>query len=237
MSFSNAVKDLLFPYRCPSCGEKTPRNEAPLCRSCRREYETVRFSLCPRCNRPNCACICAPRCPSPAVSAYLSVFPYAERTPGGKLILLIKDRKNAAAAGLLAGDMFRTLEKNCILRRDAVVTYVPRSRSAVLNTGTDQARELGRRVASLSGLTFSVTLEHRGTRGAQKGLSAGERAEHAAKSYRLARSCPDLEGRQVVLVDDILTSGATLGACAALLKERGAGQIVCLTAGKTARSH
>lgn len=233
MAAFEALKELLFPRICLYCKEQKAESGG-LCKACRRTYEAEKYAPCRRCGKQNCRCQCKPLQPSPDIFAYLSVFPYREGTPGGRLILTLKDRKQKDATALLGEDMAKSLYNGCILRSDAVVTYAPRSREAILESGTDQAKELAKAVAKYCSLTFAPALRRK-RGGAQKELSAKERAAHAKVSYKLSEKCPDLTGKQVILVDDIVTTGASLSACASLLKERGAAQIIALTAGKTIR--
>ena len=60
---------------------------------------------------------------------------------------------------------------------------------------------------------------------AQKELDAAGRALHASKNYEIGADCPELSGRQVILVDDILTTGATMGEAARVLLTAGAKEI------------
>ena len=235
MHFFDKVKELFFPRICLSCGKEKAEKDG-LCAGCRRIYESEKYTLCRRCGRYNCRCHCPPSEKSPDVFSYLSVFPYRENTPGGRLILTVKNRKHKGAIGLLGGDMAKSLYNGCILRSDACVCWAPRSREAIVENGTDQAKELARAVAKECSLPLVPALRRR-RGGAQKELNAKERVVHAQKSYALSKKCPDLTGRQVILVDDIVTTGASLAACASLLKEKGAAQIICLTAGKTIRGH
>ena len=235
MHFFDKVKELFFPRICLSCGQEKAEKDG-LCAGCRRIYESEKYTLCRRCGRYNCRCHCRPSENSPDVFSYLSVFPYRKNTPGGRLILTLKDRKHKEATELLGSDMAKSLYNGCILRSDALVTYAPRSKDALIESGTDQAKELAKVVAKTCSLPL-VAVFIRRSGGAQKDLGAKERAEHAKKSYALSKKCPDLTGRQVVLIDDVVTTGASLAACAALLKEKGAAQIICLTAGKTLGRH
>lgn len=232
MSAIEKLRDLIFPSKCRCCGKRIDRKDAPLCTECRRSYEADKYKPCPRCKRNQCRCSCRPNAQCAAVFTYLSVFRYAEQAPGGRLILSVKDRRDKPSLQLLAHDMSVSLQRGCILREDACVTYVPRSPSAILKKGTDQALELAGRVADNCLLQCVCTLRHTSKGGEQKKLDAAARKEHADDSYALSDDCPDLSGRQVILVDDICTTGATLSACAQLIAKQGPAQIICLTAGR-----
>ncbi len=228
------VEDLFFPFKCPGCGEKTDREDGVLCVRCLVEYERLKYSPCKRCGKPAWRCQCPPKFSAKGVSSYVSVFPYDKTSPGGRLVLLLKDRKNRRAIELLGRDMAYGLTKNCSIEENSLICYVPRDRRTYLEKGVDQAKELAKEVAKLCNLPLVQTLEHRKTGKEQKELDAVQRRENARAGYALLKRCPELSHQQVILVDDVLTTGSTMSACATLLKERGAGQIICLTAAKTA---
>ena len=92
--------------------------------------------------------------------------------------------------------------------------------------------ELAAALAKVCKLDFGATLRHTGVSGVQKELSTEERRLHAGAAYQIRKEISDLQGRTVVLVDDILTTGATFKACAGLLRQAGAGEIFCLSAGR-----
>ncbi len=151
--------------------------------------------------------------------------------------MLLKDRKNKAACRLMGKDMAVALQKGCILREDAIICHVPRSKQAYAEYGTDQAEELARVVADFCNLPYVRLLEHTTMKGTQKELDAKQRKVHAEKSYRLTKKIPDIKGKQIILVDDVLTTGATVHACAQLLSGQDASQVICLVAGKTQKKH
>ncbi|MBQ7847276.1 MAG: ComF family protein [Clostridia bacterium] len=226
-----SLLDLLFPPKCPACKMRKAKEQV-LCRSCLSEYEKEKNRLCPSCQNKRSRCHCRPRQATSAVFAYLSVFRYRENTPGGRLILKIKDQKQEQITGFLAKDLCKTLQNGCILKSDALITYVPRAQRSVLESGTDQARALALALGKQCTLPVIDCLVHDKDEGEQKHLSAKERHAHAQSVYHLREDCGNLGGKQVILVDDIVTSGATLSACAELLRKGGAGQIICLCAGR-----
>lgn len=221
----------LFPPKCPVCKGRREQNEA-LCAACKKEYEREKRLPCRRCGKAASGCLCRPRYDHPSVLCYPSVFRYRENSPGGRMILTLKDRKNPQIVALVGKDMAKALQNGCIFRADALVTYVPRSKSALLEKGVDQAKELAFEVARQCGFKVGNCLVSCGKGRAQKELDAAGRALHASKNYEIGADCPELSGRQVILVDDILTTGATMNACARLLKEAGAESVVCLSAGR-----
>lgn len=233
MGLADFLKRLFFPEKCVYCGKMPEKEGSAFCKSCRTEYDKAKFSLCPSCHRPHCRCCCTPPCAHPDVFLYLSVIPYKEHSPGGRAILTVKNRKDRRALALLGRDMAVSLQNGCILKEDALVTYAPRNKKAVLETGTDQAKELAAIVAEQCNLPQRSLLVHAGGKGQQKERSMDMRIVSAQQSYQIIPSCPPLNGRQVIIVDDILTSGATITTCARILKNAGAGQIICLTAGRT----
>ena len=66
----------------------------------------------------------------------------------------------------------------------------------------------------------------------QKQLNAAEREKNAAHSFELA-SAADVSGKTVLLVDDVCTTGSSLAACVAWLKDAGAARVICAVVAKT----
>ena len=66
----------------------------------------------------------------------------------------------------------------------------------------------------------------------QTGLPAAQRHRNVRDAFAVTPSAHDLIGRTVLVVDDVSTTGATLEACARVLKEAGAGEVLALTAAR-----
>ncbi|MDN5698640.1 MAG: hypothetical protein L0G70_11810, partial [Rubrobacter sp.] len=107
---------------------------------------------------------------------------------------------------------------------DAVVP-VPLHRFRLARRGFNQASEIAREVAGALGARYSETLwATRRTRD-QVELSAAERRENVAGAFRTEERV----GGKILLVDDVLTTGATLSACSEVLREAGSAEIHALT--------
>ena len=116
-----------------------------------------------------------------------------------------------------------------------LVTWVPLSRKRFRRRGYDQARLLAEEVAGRLGLPCEQTLEKIRNNPAQSGTSgAEERQKNVLGVYRAVTS---FAGEHVLLVDDIVTTGATLSEAAKELLNAGAEQVSGLTLARTDREN
>jgi ComF family protein len=203
-----------------------------LCDACLSRFRDEEDVGCTVCGCTYAECQCRPKdfLPDELVFA----LPYNRREGiCRKLILSCKNRKNRAAMDEIADLTVSAAKKRGILEEDALLTYVPRSPEKEMHTGVDQAEELAKAVASRTGLPLYHLLGHRFFGKEQKNLSADERGEAASGAYYLRSGGEAIAGRTVILVDDVVTSGATANACAVCLKEGGAARVICLAAART----
>ena len=212
MNLAEGLLDLFFPPKCPFCQTILEQPRAPLCPACRPGLAWLEGSAGAR--RVECTDGC------------FSPLGYRGRTAEG--IKRYKFQRVRACA-----DPFGTLMAQCLqehLPQGAdLVTWAPLSRKRRRERGFDQAELLARRVGALRGLPCVPTLEKRRHTRPQSGLSGdGERRANAQGVYGLLPGAA-LEGKAVVLVDDVVTSGATLAQCALLLREAGARAVYGLT--------
>jgi ComF family protein len=106
---------------------------------------------------------------------------------------------------------------------DAVLVYVPTATARVRQRGFDQAQLIARQLSRMSGLSYRSYLRRMG-QARQVGAGKRERAEHLRTAFRAVHESA-LQGAHIILVDDVLTSGATLEAAARTLKAAGATRI------------
>ena len=109
------------------------------------------------------------------------------------------------------------------------VTWAPLSRKRRRKRGFDQAELLARELgANLSLPVVSLLEKSRHTQPQSSLSDPSQRRANARGAYRL-RPKGQVEGRRWLLVDDVVTSGSTLGECAYLLKQAGAEKVWCVT--------
>lgn len=110
-----------------------------------------------------------------------------------------------------------------------IITWVPLSRRRLRKRGYDQARLLAENVAAARGLECLPLLRKIRNNKAQSGISGeAERKRNVFGAYAL---CGDisLEGKHVLVIDDVVTTGSTLSECARILKKAGAYRVTALT--------
>ncbi len=113
-----------------------------------------------------------------------------------------------------------------------VISWVPLSRKRLRKRGYNQAQLLAETVSEKLGITCASTLKKIVDNPAQSGTkSSGERARNVKGVYA-PDSTTDIAGKSVLLIDDVVTTGATLSECSKTLKEAGALYVYCAAAAR-----
>jgi len=143
------------------------------------------------------------------------------------------DRRRSLARPLAT--LMRSRGAELLAQADCVVP-VPLHWQREYSRGFNQARELARHLA----LPIVHALTRRRHTRAQVELAADRRHANVAGAFRLSGGAfrkPSLRGMKVLLIDDVSTTGATLNACARVLKEGGTTSVFALTAARVVRRH
>ncbi len=231
--------DLVLPSHCPAC-ETITTESGQLCAACFGKATLIVPPCCERCGigfastalgglALTCpACLANP----PGWRAGRAAFVYDDFSR--QLILPLKYGDRTENARTLAPHMARA--GRTLLDAADLLVPVPLHRRRLFTRRYNQAALLAQAVGRLSGRTVAVDALVRVRQTAPLiGQSAQERAGAmagaiAARETRKAL----LEGSRVVLIDDVLTTGATAGACAAALLAAGAASVDVLAAARTA---
>ncbi|GIW72237.1 MAG: hypothetical protein KatS3mg102_1779 [Planctomycetota bacterium] len=221
------VLDLLLPPCCAGCGgalAATPPDGVPGCAACRNGLAEPLAHQCRRCGarlpggrrrgRGRCA---ACRQLAPAVPPTAVLGPYAGRLRA--LVRALKYRGATAKAPLL-GALLAARVRERGLRADLVVP-VPGAGARVRRRGLDHAALLAQALAEALGLRCAPRALVR-VRNSPPLFGLGRAARRAALLGAFRAEPALVGGRRVLLVDDVLTSGATLAACAEALGGAGA---------------
>jgi ComF family protein len=209
----------LFPPRCLGCGR---RGEA-LCPSCWQGLPRLQPPWCPRCSRPERS---GGRCPSCRRAAAALAGVRAACLYAGAVRLAIQRLKYAQERHLAAP--LAALLVECLARRplavDALVP-VPLDAGRARARGYNHAALLAAPVAEALGVPLGEGwLERTRATRPQVGLSARERRANVRGAFA-CRAPGAVAGRRLLVVDDVMTTGATLEACAEALVAAGAARV------------
>lgn len=229
-----ALLRVLLPGACALCGA---RCGGVLCAPCQAQYLGRRRPRCPQCANPlddAGAGLCG-RClrRAPAFDATLVAADYA--APVDQLLLQLKFGGRLALAPL-----FARLLRDAVLERPdfalpTLLCPVPLGPGRLAERGFNQALEIARPLARALGVALHPTLAARAhdTR-AQSRVAPHERGSNIEHAFAVAPAAAALlRGRHVGLVDDVMTSGQTLGELAATCKRYGAARVTNLVFART----
>ncbi len=168
------------------------------------------------------------------IEMLVSVAPYTSSgSVADNMVLNAKDYNYKALFSFMANEMSQAAYADIPSIEDAVVTFVPRSFARKSETGHDQAERLARAVANNFSLEMKKIFRKRG-KIQQKKLGADERLSNAESSYIIINGTEkELEGKTLILCDDVVTTGASLSVCAKQLLDAGAERVYALTFAKT----
>lgn len=228
-----AAGALVYPWECVLCGGNADR--MPFCVDCDAQLVAGYGNVCPRCAMPvgpwaNVAQGCSDCRDRPlGFDRALALGSYDG--PVRDLCLMLKHEPHAWLAPWLAEVLVRARPELRDEPADTWVTPIPLHWRRHWERGYNQADALARGLARALSFRFRQLLRRRAVTPPLALLGRTERTKllHGAFEARRERS---LKGRTVILVDDILTSGATSGAAARALKRAGAARVVVAVIGR-----
>lgn len=236
---ARSVVGLLLPPSCMCCAAALDDDSGVirLCPACREELSAlVSQQACPRCARsigPYGSCAACGQEPPPFEAAVrIGVYD----GPLSHLVRIVKYRGVRYAAPLMARLLMAKLHQNRVAERIDLVTAVPLYWWRFYRRGYNQAVLLARELRR-QGLPVAlkrVLVRIRDTR-PQVGLSRTARLANVRGAFRVRRP-KAVRGRRVLLVDDVMTTGATAETCARTLLAAGARSVTVAVAA-VAESH
>lgn len=245
MKIYELARNLFFPPRCASCKkllEITNEGfcgEYCLCPECRGLWQRAKLENCPECLCPSSLCLCAPtegKLKNIKIPKLITYTPERNNIQGKMIFALkrINDKRICEfASNELAVSLCTYFKDERVLPDSCIYTYVPRRRKAICEYGFDQGRRLSYGLAKACEGEFLPLFERVGGK-EQKKLDKKARETNVNHAIDLRDGYADkVKGRTVVVVDDLITTGATLGRAVQLLRKAGAANIYVTAVGKT----
>ena len=256
--FKDLLRRLICVPKCASCGTRlspfADENEFNhgypcLCDKCMKKWQAACVQMCHTCSKVASACTCMPlkkAFTQPTIPSLFFYHPDASRAESN-VIYTLKHKDNRDLFDFLVSELYPKLEEFiCELEIDAaecVFTYIPRTKKAIIKNGFDQGERLCKRIALRANAACHPLLTREGGK-EQKKLSGKQRKKNAdkavyantsmkgfARQYRNRRFNEILDGKTVIIVEDIITTGATVQRAIKCLKDSGAKNIlVCAVA-------
>lgn len=193
------------PMKCIICGFYACYDDFPVCRRCLSDFQKLFSARCPKCGKTASMCECTGK--SKALFFFNS-------TTAKKLLYTVKSNADRKMIRFLAELMIKV--NGIDPKSFDAVTFVPRSAKNRRRYGYDQSKELAKAVSNLFDLPLIAPLKR--LKGQpQKLLSSAKRFENIKNLYQINK-LPDPLPKRVLLIDDICTTGATLSACASILR-------------------
>ena len=236
--FIDQLVRLLFPPKCPACGALLTAGSEVMCPACAADYQAATERACPQCLKPLHECTCPNRfLDRHGVHKVIKLFTYHPGEPDravNRMVFRLKRCDSEATIGFLADQLAKAMEGQMEGGVKYVITGVPRSKAAIRRFGDDHVHLLCRAVAARLHIPYVRAVHRIGREGPQKKKNYKERMSSARISYAPNESV-DLHGCRVFLLDDIVTSGATLAACALAVRKCGARQVTAVVVGSSYR--
>lgn len=219
------MMSLLFPNKCVSCGCILD-DGLSLCGDCLKDLHRIDGIRCKYCGREigSCSCLQKKNC----FSRNISVFRYDGSA--GNIVKRYKDGKIPQIAVYISDEMsmlikeeYKDVEFDCI-------TFVPALGLRRMRRGFDHAKLIAGGISDRIGIKSIPLLKRRFSLRPQKSLGSKDRIKNIRGKFYAVR---DAAGKKILLIDDVMTTGATLNECARVLKGAGADEVFCATFAST----
>lgn len=216
----NYIAGWLFPKKCVGCG----KSGVYFCSKCLNKQEYYPEQRCIRCRRVSLDGLTHPKCKGVySAEGLFVIFRYKNGIK--KLIKEIKFRRVRSLSAELTAIYQKTDNRllDYWVRNNFVVTWVPISRIKLNKRGFNQAELLAEAVADNFGLKTAELLARPKDTRPQFELNKVQRQKNITNSIKIKDKMK--KGMNLLVVDDVITTGVTVRECVKVLRRKGAGKV------------
>ena len=235
------MRDLLlriaFVHKCVGCNKILDKEDfhRAFCFDCREVYLASKMEICPQCSLEAKECTCMPKLLKNDAKCFRKLFFYnknKQSQPQNRLVYYLKRNKSKRVVREAAKELeplIKTEIEAAYNADDVIFVCVPRSRSSASVYGFDQSAVLCKELSELCGIEFVEALKRKRGGKPQKMLTAGERRKNIGRLLFANKKVIDrVDGKTVILIDDVVTTGASMSACIEILSKAGAKRFICV---------
>ncbi len=228
-----AALDFFLPRACVCCDLALPaEGDALVCALCLARISRLPAPQCDRCGHPTRGQTCGWCALLPPFVRCARSVCWVPTGVGGDLVHKLKYDGWTRLAEPMGDRMARLSFPRDVIEERAMMVAVPLAHSRLRERGYNQSELLATRIGERWGVPTGAALVRRRATESQTRLTPGGRLRNVASAFEIAVSRRELAGRHVILVDDVVTTAATLNACAAELHAGGARIITYITFGR-----
>ncbi|MBQ6504467.1 MAG: ComF family protein [Flexilinea sp.] len=224
------VLNWIYPPACVSCGKPG----ALICEECLSKLPAVGEHFCTHCGKPLMKNHFCSLCGKSSFRFQSARAPYLYDGPVSAMIKKLKFSGMLSLVPILS-QYLTEYWQNLGWEADLIVP-VPLSRSRQAQRGFNQSELIARQFAKSTGIPCEgrALMKQKHTR-EQVGLNADERRQNLIGAF--AAEPAFIRNRQILLIDDVMTTGSTFAECSAVLLDAGAKSVNCLSVATTSVNH
>ena len=224
------VLSLILTQQCRYCGALIGLKET-LCEDCKKTLPVIKGERCKSCGAEKGRCDCNKR----AMRYDGVTAPFYYENGIRKSLQLLKFGGRDYIAYSLAQDMAKSVNEDFADITFDFITYIPFTRYQKRHRPYNQSELLADSLSDILKIPCKDVLVKLFETGVQHRMGSAERSGNVLGVYDV-KSTDLIKGKNILLVDDIKTTGATLNECARILKIRGAEKVYCVTAALTGKN-
>lgn len=229
MNITKIMDRVLFTLsvpKCVCCRNKLDYGDKALCLKCSTAFNDFKTRNCSMCGRMLNECDCS----NEFLSAHymkrvIKCYRYLTRddmSPANSLIYSLKRDNRSDVLDVCTDELATAITNSIVDPENYIFTNIPRRRAALVEYGIDHSALLAKALAKRFGAEYRSMLASKAKK-AQKSLETDERFKNA--DFYIRHDI-DLSGRKVIIVDDIITTGASMGKAAAMIRSLGSKEII-----------